>query len=414
MLSRRLILKLSSLLAGTAAAPAAYSMSTTNIFGGNKMSGQRHIVIFSTGQSNMPDNIPYEWTPASNLQIWNFNANKQPSTTIGTGWRTPDGSGTGPSLSLASEFASANPDALVSLINIYRGGLGIQNWSPVLPAPPEPSYNFREAILNNVPAALASLGVSGIDMFIFGGCEADANSASDPNKRSQLICTDVNEWLFKWLDTQPWFTQKTMSFIRGMSPWAETSPGNGDYRWRRYSRALKAVAAIDPARRAFIDIESMPKSMFDPTGSIPYIHMTGEGYYMSGVRMARQIMTGVHSGPRYESPAYDAGFVNASNCTVVLRSATYKRESDYLVSGRVQATVTALSAGSCSLDISTPVRTYAQPGSAAGSVVSANGDTGVITQSPNKDFLRATFTAKYAGPVVMTFDFSYTCAPSDA
>lgn len=355
----------------------------------------------------MPDNFPFEWSPASNLQIWDFNASVQPSTDIGTGWRVPDGSGVGPSLSFASEYAKANPDALVSVINVFRGGHSIKNWSANLPLSPEPSYNFRQAISNNVTAALASLGVSDIDIFIFGGCESDANA------ESQTIKSDVNQFLFGWLDQQPWFTQKTMSFIRGMSPWAATSPGNGDYRWRRYSRALKAVASIDPARRAFIDIESLPKSLFDPSGPIPYIHMTGEGYYWSGVRMARQVLNGVHGGPIYEPSTYDAGFVNAVNCTADLRSATYKRESDTLVSGRLKIALNALTTGPCCLDISVPVKTYAEPGNAAGSVVSANGDAGVITQSPNKDFLRATFPAKYAGTVLVTMDFSYTCAPSD-
>lgn len=381
--------------------------AATPVFSSN-MNGEtlpclKKIVILSTGQSNMPSYVPFEWTPAPNLATWNFEASTQPSTDVGTGWNTPDGHGVGPALAFASEFALADPLSMVYVINIYRGGLGISNWSS---APP--SYNFRQAIMANVQAALADIGVSEIDYFIFGGCESDTNS------ESQTIKSDVNQMLFAWLDTQPWFTQKTMSFIRGMSPWAATAPGNGDYRWRRYSRALKAVAASDPARRAFIDIESLPISLFDPTGVLPYIHMTAAGYYASGVRMGRQILGGVHTlSPKYEQPTYSVGFVNAVNCAVSPKSATWKRESDDLVSLKLQIPITAATAGTCSFDFTIPIKTFAQPGNVSGVFASANGDSGIIMQSPNKDFLRAVFVAKYAGAVLASIDCSFTCAPSD-
>ena len=353
----------------------------------------------------MPDNIPFEWSPASNLQIWGFNANSQPSCEVGVEWKIPDGTGVGPSLAMASKMAEANPDAMVSVINAYRGGHGIANWGPN-----PPSYNFRQAISANVNAALASLGENEIEYFIFGGCEADANS------QSQTIKQDVDQLLFAWLEAQPWFGHSTMSYIRGMSPWAQSAPGNGDYMWRRYSKALEAVAAINPARRAFVSIEDLPIGLFDSGSSIPYIHMTGAGYHASGLRMGSQIINGVHSAIQKANNLrgkYVAGIVNAVNCSIDPGYGSWRRigDDDLLVGLRISANVATLS--ECSFDFTLPIKTKGQPEYVIG-LINGVGVSGLIAPSPNPSFLRATFLPRAAGVLALTLWVTCTIAPSDA
>lgn len=363
------------------------------------------IVILSTGQSNMPSRIPYAWNPASNLMVWDFDANNQASTVVGSGFLPANPDEIGPSLSAANVIALANPLAMVYVINIARGGLGLINWS----ANP-PSYNFRQAIQGNVSAALTEIGLTEIDCFVFGGAESDANN------QSQTISADFENYIMNWLKSNSWFNVYTPTYIFGFTPYACSAPGNSDYLWRRYSGALKECVATDPSNRAYIGLDEFPISLFDATGAIPYIHRTGEGYYQSGLKLGNSILNGI-SEPVLKSYGLDGLYApiysNGVNCSVAHGYATFTRIGNTIdVSIRVTATASAANADT-SFDITVPIKAKTFPAHVSGIVASPNGDSGIVVGVASTQAVKVVYRSKFSGPVAMCINFRYRVNPSD-
>lgn len=367
----------------------------------------RPIVLLSTGQSNMPQAVAYNWTPAPNLFLWNFDGNSQASSVVGTGYVPASSTTVGPSLAAANVIALAFPRSKVYVINVYRGGLGIVNWGP---SPVD--YNFRQAISGNVPPALAAAGKSKIDFFVFGGCESDANA------QSQTIAGDVETLLMAWITSQSWSDAYIPTYIFGMTPWAQSSPGNLDYLWRRYSNALRAVVAKNPSHRVYVGLEEFPQSYFDPTGTVPYLHRTGEGYYRSGEKLGRTILYGLYEPvSRVENIEgnYSPGFTSPVNGSAVLSYAYWTRNpSSNTFAVDLRMTFTANAAGTCSVDIPVPVKVKQFPINVIGVVTTANGGAGLVLLNANTQTVKAQFVVSGSGAVAVCMHFTYRGIESDA
>lgn len=368
------------------------------------------IVIFSTGQSNMPQAIAYDWSPPSNLFLWNFDGNSQASSVVGTAFIPASASSVGPSVAAGAVLARENPGASVYVINVYRGGLGLVNWGP---SPVD--YNFRQAITGNVAAALAALNVSKIDYFVWAGCESDANA------QSQTIVFDMETWLWGWLKTLAWFEPYTPSFVLGMSPYAQSSPGNLDYLWRRYNGALKGSCGIFPSWRQYIDFDEFPDTLYDPTGSIPYIHRTAEGYYKAGEKLGRCMLTGItepitrsdNAGGQW-TPTFDpAQFVNCTDVTLA-HAKWWRPAGTNTIEWEARAAVTVTAANvDTTFWMTVPVKAKAFPNLVAGQVTSAQRDSGIILPVASQQAVQIFFNARLTGVATMIFRGSYTVNHSD-
>lgn len=365
------------------------------------------IVIFSSGQSNMPQDVAYTWTPPSNLYVWNFNANSQASSVVGTAFVAASGTVIGPSIAAGAVLAKENPRANVYVINIHRGGLGLVNWGAT-----PPDYNFRQAIDGNVPAALAAISRTDIDYFVWGGCESDANA------QSQTIATDFETNLMVWLKTKSWYQPYTPVFIFGMSPYAQSAPGNLDYLWRRYNGALKACVAVDPSCRAYIDLDDFPLDYFDAGSAIPYIHRTGEGYYKSGEKLGLSIVTGTRepierSGQAEGVYTADATISNQVNCSgTTVGWATWCRVGN-TITVNISGSLTITAATNTTFDVATPVKAKSFPNNVVGNITTANGDAGIVINIANTQGVRATFPSAVPGLVAFCMTFNYRVNHSD-
>jgi len=367
------------------------------------------IVIFSSGQSNMPTAVPYNWTPEPNLYVWNFDANGQDSSVVGTAFVPAASTGVGPALAAGNVLAKANPTKNVYVINLNRGGMGLVNWGPNPPSPPT-GYNFRQAIDGNVPAALASIGRTDIDYFIWGGCESDVNS------QSQTIPADFESLLMNWLATKSWYSITTPMFIFGMSPYAQSAPDNGDFLWKRYNGALRAIAAADPSTRAFISLDDFPQTLFDPGSAIPYIHRTGEGYYRSGEKLGRSILSGIHEtglAARDLEGSYTPVFSNLVNCTVTFGFADWKRVGN-LIGEELRIAVTPIVAGQeTSFELTVAVKAKTFPRNVSGAFSGVYGDAGIVAGVAGTQRVKVVYVPKYAGVAAATVRFQYRVNPSD-
>ncbi|MBZ9719091.1 sialate O-acetylesterase [Mesorhizobium sp. AD1-1] len=238
------------------------------------------IVILTSGQSNMANRIPLAWTPSNNFQAWNFWAQISADTVVGTAFAQPDATRMGVAFGLCDKIAS-DTGRRVYLIDVSVGGKAIADWGP---APP--TYNFRQAITNNVAAALAALGLDKIDMFFWWQGESDASNANTAYQ------SNFETYVMDWLKTKTWFDLDTPTFMFGLPPYCESVPG--DKYFLTYGGNIKACVAKDPSTRRFISTEGFPISFWDPTGSLPYIHMTADGYREMGEKGARAALYGMY------------------------------------------------------------------------------------------------------------------------
>jgi len=240
------------------------------------------IVILATGQSNMANRMLIDWVPATNLHIWDFWAHLDADDTIGPGFISPDTTRMGTALAFADKMARANPASEIYLIDVSKGGLAIENWGE---APS--TYNFRQAIGNNVAAALAAIGVDKVNMLLWWQGE------SDGSLQSTSYVSDF-EGVMDWLKEQAWYEGAAPVLMFGLPPYAQAPNDSGNYHWLKYTAAIKACVAKDPGTRRFIDMQGFPIELWEPTDSIAYIHMTAEGYREAGEKAAAAILYGMH------------------------------------------------------------------------------------------------------------------------
>lgn len=84
------------------------------------------IVYLATGESNLVLNRLYDWSPPSNMKVWN-NDNGA-AQTVGTAFVAPDPTHIGGAAAYVAEFARAYPLQRHWLINVSMGGRSIAAW----------------------------------------------------------------------------------------------------------------------------------------------------------------------------------------------------------------------------------------------------------------------------------------------
>jgi hypothetical protein len=203
-----------------------------------------------------------------------------------------------------------------------------------------------------------------------------------------------------------------------MSPYAQSAPGNGDYLWRRYNNALRAAVSTEPSCRAYIDLDDLPISLFDPGSAIPYIHRTGEGYYQSGVKLGRSILSGIKEPVlRLDNieGTYTPAVSNMVGCSgVSIGYGSWSRVGNTIdVAVRLAVTNTTGGVGA-SFDLTVPVKAKTYPKNVTGNLVSFNGELGMAIPVSSQQTVRLSYVPKNSGPVACNVSFRYRVNDSDS
>lgn len=215
------------------------------------------LIIFVSGQSNVAIEEPLATNPPANLFKWNWLGDDE--TTVGTKFLPASRSLVGLGLSYATEIANAFVGRPVFLINIGRGAQPIAQWMTGAATP-----DLYACCKQNVEAALAYLGATKVDRFLWWQGESDDGSATYPADFETVIARFRGE---------TWFPYETPIVIMGVSPYYFTNE-NG------LNDTLAHCAERDPQRRTYIsqrDTKIIDYWM-PPSG----IHMTGLGYQLAG------------------------------------------------------------------------------------------------------------------------------------
>lgn len=222
---------------------------------------KRPIVIFGTGQSNIASQPLKAWTPPSNLYIWDWE--NEGDNDIGTNFFPCYNNKLGLLPGFGEQVALANPMRKVLLINIGKGSQAIAQWKTGAASP-----DMYKACKQNVEAALALVGVSKIDYFVWwqGENDAVAGSTTYPADFETVITRFRGE---------TWFPRDTPCIIMGMST-SYTLDNNLLYgnNW------LRQVVAFEPETRSYVDTSVLHSGYWDaPTN---FLHMTADGYRVAG------------------------------------------------------------------------------------------------------------------------------------
>lgn len=233
------------------------------------------LVILVEGQSNAYLERAYSWTPPKNLKIWNYS---KVSGNIGTAFISPTGTVMSLALAIGKKLAEKHPDREIYIINISLSGNPISAW---LPGAAVGNDVWQETI-NNVPVALASIGVTKIDKFRWWQGESDSTS-------DLSLAYPANfETLMARFRTQTWFREDTETLIFGTTSLAHS--GVSDY--GRMNGVLQRCVANDGQRRKFFNTSIIPVSYWNDTTNI---HMTGAGYELAG-SLAEETADGAFNG----------------------------------------------------------------------------------------------------------------------
>lgn len=224
-------------------------------------------VILATGQSNFTHAPAFNWTPASNVSLWNFTG---VDGNVGTAFATISNSTINGSWKTASDIAAVNPARRVCLINISFPGIPITNWLPATSAP-----DVYQNIQNNITTALAACGATKIDLFDWWQIET---STADTGYQNEFTTLMTRFW------TNAWFQQETPILIHGMASTAQSGDGNADA--ANYRLVLTANA--DPERRKFLYTNDLSDSIYWADA----LHLSGQGYFSAGAMAARTILNG--------------------------------------------------------------------------------------------------------------------------
>ncbi|MBZ9704598.1 MULTISPECIES: sialate O-acetylesterase [unclassified Mesorhizobium] len=219
------------------------------------------IVILSTGQSNTARHPAYSWTPQPNLYLWNHDGAVDAATHIGTGFNPMDATTMGYDYSYANEVAKANPLATVYLVKVGQGSLAIAQWMAGAAAP-----DMYGCCKNNIEAALAVIGASKIDNFLWWQGESDAMAGST------TYFSDFNTVVARFR-AETWFPYATPITIMGTSIVYGTPLD-------AFNNMLALLASIEPEFRKFVNTGSLPVAFWDPT--FGYTHLNASGYEQAG------------------------------------------------------------------------------------------------------------------------------------
>lgn len=247
-------------------------------------------VILATGQSNFNAFPVYSWAPAGNLLVWNYNHDPD---TVGNAFAAHDSATITAAGRFASDFARANPARQVYLICIALGGMGIDQWLPNPPNPPSPR-DLYALVKNNVTPALAALGLSQIDLFMWRQGEQDAPSPNTYLTKFETLMTRFQ--------AETWFPITTPVIVWGIVTDAianiSASPTVAYY--DRMNTILEQCVCNGSDTRMFVDVASIglgPGNSYwytttNPGPPEPTVHMTGLGYDLSSHMAAMSFMYG--------------------------------------------------------------------------------------------------------------------------
>jgi hypothetical protein len=285
-------------------------------------------VILATGQSNTRDAQPFVWTPESNAFVWNnaYIANSAVDGDVGTTFIPLPSTTVDFTNRMASEVARNNPNRRTYVVNVSFGGRTIDHWLPGASAPDV--YANMKAI---VEAALASLGLTKIDRFVFWQGESNANNAA--------LWLDGVRTLIDRLFGETWFLRSTPIMLSALGSNAVTGLTTND----TFNGAVEAVVADDPDNRQLLYPGAFPIAYWSDN-----FHMTAEGYFLAGAAAARIAEHGGGRAPRVEMAACESlavngdhicSQVNGSNAVTGIAGATYVTDHwKTLPSGAVRTT----------------------------------------------------------------------------
>ncbi|WP_421387266.1 sialate O-acetylesterase [Agrobacterium tumefaciens] len=226
------------------------------------------LVILASGQSNIALSRAKSWDPTVNAWRWN-NADAD-ADSVGAAFVQFPPSNVQFSTVFADTIAKANAGMDVYVVNIGFGGREIAHWLPGSSAP-----DMYQYIKNNVEPALADIGASKIDVFLWWQGEADYFSSLVP------LYYDKFQSLMARLNGEIWFDTSTSVFICGTAN--ATIGGHVNYGW--INRVLMACANASPSNRQYFYTSDLPLEFWQDN-----LHPNGDGYYMLGQMAAAQFM----------------------------------------------------------------------------------------------------------------------------
>lgn len=136
----------------------------------------------------------------------------------------------------------------------FFGSMATMNYSP----------NFNAAIKNVVPAALAAIGASKIDMFLWWQGESDA-IADYLDARYK----DKFDFFMDDMNSNSWFPSTTPLLFFGIS----SNALSGQAHFDRMNTTLQQIVALAPSLRKFSNNLALPSSVWSDG-----VHMTAAGY----------------------------------------------------------------------------------------------------------------------------------------
>ena len=236
---------------------------------GHTITDGEPIVILATGQSNFVQTPAFAWSPESRARLWNYN---HTDGNIGTAFVALPSTTINVTDKFASEVARLNPTRSVYLINTAMAFSGnrISHWLPGTSAPDE-----YLQITNNVPAALAAIGATKIDLLLWWQGEAQI--------------ADFYQYPTDWetfhgrLLLETWFHRATPVIVFGLSP----TSISGSIFTDTMNGQLQKVVRADPDCRRFVYTGSLVASFWLDT-----FHLSGAGYDQLGKMAAAEFVYG--------------------------------------------------------------------------------------------------------------------------
>jgi hypothetical protein len=230
------------------------------------------IVILATGQSNFVQTPAFTWSPESRARLWNYN---HADGNIGTAFVALPSTTINVADKFASEIARLNPTRSVYLINTAMAFSGntISYWLPGTSSPDE-----YLQITNNVPAALAAIGASKVDMLLWYQGEAQTPATCEMHQYPA-------DWeiFFGRLLLESWFPRATPVVIFGIAPATISGLISSDIQ----NGNLQAVVGADPDCRRFIYSGALAAGYWLDTA-----HLTSAGYDQLGKMAAAAFVYG--------------------------------------------------------------------------------------------------------------------------
>lgn len=234
---------------------------------------RKKVVILATGQSNVQQEMAYDWTPPSNIFVWAWPGQN----TTGSKFIPCYTTKANHTYVCAAELARLNPMWDVYIVKIGSGGRPIAHWLPGGSDTTQPTWDAYADCKNNIEAALSVLGVSTIDYLHWMQGESDIY--------------DTEAYIPKWNQMfarfcgETWFKRNTRVVVNGVTSYQV----NGDSRYALINQKLRLIVRDNPTLRTLVPTaEILPVDLWQVDGT----HMSGEGHYFLGVAAARAMQFG--------------------------------------------------------------------------------------------------------------------------